>query len=117
MAKVQQINEINSDSAIKSFEITGHDMCITVKLFTEETVHVEFENVIAFRSILWSMKDDIEGLVMTDESSLLSKTIEELKKDEETDVSYKSFQFRNLDDEVKFEIVAKRLQVSGQRYE
>jgi hypothetical protein len=117
MAKVQQIKEITSDSSFKSFEITGHDMCISVKLYTEETVHVEFENVIAFHTTLWSMKDDIEGLVMTDESSLLSKTIEKLKKDGETDVSCKSFQFRNLDDEVKFEIVAKRLQVSGQTYE
>lgn len=113
----QYIKEISSDSAIKSFEITGNDMCVTVQIYTEETVHVEFEDVVAFHTPLWSTQDDIESLLMTDESKLLSKTIENLKRDEATDLNYKSFQFIVSDGSTRFEIVAKKLMVNRSVYE
>lgn len=115
----QYIKEISSDSSFKSLQVEGDYMCITVKLYTEEEIHVELEGVQAFTSPFWTTNPihEIEGFLMTDDSEFLRATRAILEKDEETDLKFSSFQARESSGELLFEIVAKRLKVGDKTYE
>lgn len=114
----QYIKEITSDSTLKNFQMEGDYLCITVRLYSEEEIHVELEEVQAFTSPLWSPVEDIEGVLMNDESNFLKETKEHIKIDAlDANIQFYSFQFLNSPGDNLFEIVAKRLKINDKVYE